>query len=394
MTQKTSLGGYSLAFYLALLSNFLFFSSMHLLITPLPLYIEEIGGQATEVGLATGSFAIAAIIARPYMGRLADTWGRKPTLLVGATVFILGPLSYILARSVGLLLVARMFHGIGIAAFTTAYFALVADVTPPSRWGEALGLAGVAPSVAIILATPLGTNLTGRVGSSVIFVVAAALALLSLIVALPLREPEKASTAAYAENPKALGLLSVVRLRGVWAPSLATLTVGLTYGAVLSFLPLFAQERALGNVGFFFTASGIATILARLLLGRFSDRVGRVSVILPMLMVLGLSAAGLNWAHDLGILVLMAFTYGLGFGGARVGLDALVVDSVPARARGTALGILYFCFDSGIGVGSAVLGILADLTGYGSLYLLLGVICLLITAIFAVAMRKQPAIVM
>ncbi len=381
--------GYPLTFHLALLASFLFFSSMHLLLTPLPLYIEEIGGQASEVGLAMGSFAIAAIIARPYMGRLVDTWGRKPTMLIGAIMFILGPLSYGLAPSVPLLLAARMFHGIGIAAFTTAYFALIVDLTPPSRWGEALGVAGVAPAASLILASPLGTSLTGRVSFHLIFVGAALLAFLSLVMILALREPGILSAASHLENPETGGLLHVIRSRGVWAGSFATLTVGLTYGAVYSFLPLFAQDRGLGNVGFFFTASGIVVIGTRFLLGPVSDKIGRVPVILPMFIVLAASIAGLNWTYGFAMLLVVALMNGLGFAGARVGLDTLVVDSTPSRARGTALAILYTSFDTGIGAGSVLIGTFASITGYGNMYLLVSAVCVLTTLVFAVVMRRD-----
>ena len=388
MKQRTPHGGYPVTFYLAFLASFLFFSSMHLLITPLPLYIEEMGGQPSDVGLAMGSFAIAAIIARPYMGRLADTWGRKPTLVVGAIMFVLGPLSYTIAQSVPLLLAARMFHGVGIAAFTTAYFALVVDLTPASRWGEALGVAGVAPSVSMILASPIGTSLTGWVSFPLIFIGAALVALSSVVIILPLQEPEKVSAAAHSENPRGQGLLNVVRLRGVWAASLATLAVGLTHGAVYSFLPLFAQDRGLGNVGFFFTASGIMVILTRFLLGRVSDKVGRVPVILPMFIILAISMAGLNWTYGFAMLLAMALINGLGFGGTRVGLDTLVVDSAPGSARATALGVLYICFDSGIGAGSVLIGTLANFTGYGNMYLLVGVACVLTMVLFAAVMQR------
>ena len=80
-------GGFSPSFYLAFVACFLFFSSAHLLITPLPLYVQELGGGATQVGLAQTTFAISALAIRPYMGRLIDTRGRKPALLVGAAIF-------------------------------------------------------------------------------------------------------------------------------------------------------------------------------------------------------------------------------------------------------------------------------------------------------------------
>ncbi len=388
MNQLALPGRYAPAFYLALLASFLFFFSMQLLISPLPLYIESIGGQASDVGLAMGSFAIAAIVSRPYMGRLVDSWGRRPMMLIGAVMFIVAPLSYALVQSIGYLLAARMFHGIGIAAFTTAYYALIADLTPASRWGEALGLGGAAPVVSTILASPAGTSLTGRMSFHLIFVTAASVAFCSLIVIMSLQEPRRASVAPHLESVNRKGLLQVVRLRGVWAASLATLAVGLTYGATYSFLPLFARDRALGNVGFFFTVSGIVIILTRLFLGPVSDKIGRVPIILPMFIVLAISVAGLNWTYGFFMLILMALINGLGFGGTRVGLDALVVDSAPQRARGTALGILYICFDTGIGAGSVIVGALAKSTGYGSMYLLVGAVCVLVLVIFGAAVRS------
>jgi MFS family permease len=391
MRQRTLPGAYPLTFYLAFLADVLFFSSMHLLITPLPLYVEEIGGGDADVGLATTTFALAAIATRPFMGRLVDTWGRKPILLIGAGAFTLAPLSYMLVRSVPALLAARMFHGLGIAAFTTAYFALVADVTPRVRWGAAIGAAGIAPSISLILASPLGTGLIQRTSFRTVFLVAALAALLSFVISLMIQEPHTQSTAYQTTNPTSPGLLDIVRLRGVLVPSLATVTLGLSYGAIFTFLPLFGRDRSLGNVGFFFSASGIAIMLSRAFAGRLSDKVGRTAIIIPMFLVLAISTAGLNWTYGLAMLIVMAIAFGIGFGGTRVGVDTMVVDSAPPRARGTALGLLYLCLDSGVAIGGMVMGVLAELAGYGEAYVLLAVACILTALLFGLAMRKREA---
>ena len=54
--------------------------------------------------------------------------------------------------------------------------------------------------------------------------------------------------------------------------------------------------------------------------------------------------------------------------------------------------MLYFCFDSGIAMGGMLIGVLASLLGYGSVYLLLGAICLLTMALFAAVMRKSTTV--
>jgi MFS family permease len=381
-------GGYSPSFYLAFLACFLFFSSVHLIITPLPLYIQQMGGGATQVGLAQTSFAISSLIVRPYMGRLTDTRGRKPALLLGATVFVLAPLCYTQVRTLPALHLARLFHGIGIAAFTTAFYTLLADITPPSRWGAAMGLGGIAPSFAMVLASPAGTTLLQHTSFTVVFLAASLIGLGSLVVALAIAEPRHQVSPSPTGDSTTVGLLDVARMPRVVAPSLAMLTVGLTYGTLYAFLPLFVVDRDLGNAGLFFTALSLALVPARSTLGRLSDRVGRLPVVLPMFGILALSVVGLNWAYSFGTLIAMAVLLGIGFGGSRVGLETIVVDTAPALVRGRALSLIYFCFDLGIGVAGLAIGAVADLAGYGQAYLLVGAACLLTALLFGAVMRK------
>ncbi|MDH4208986.1 MAG: MFS transporter [Anaerolineae bacterium] len=380
--------GYGRTFYLGFLSCLLFFSSMHLLITPLPLYIESIGGGPADVGLAGATFAIVALIVRPYLGRLVDTRGRKIALLIGAAIFAIGPLLYLAAGSLAVFQVARMFHGIGIAAFTSAYYALIADVTPPSRWGEALGLAGSAPFLSMIIASPLGTSLLEHTSFDLVFVLAAVLGLASLVAVLPIREPTRQTVTRGPQNPGPTSLRDLVRLREVMAPSLVTLALGIGYGAIISFLPLFARDRELGNVGFFFAIMSILSIVSRALAGGLSDRFGRLPVILPMLGVAAFSLLGLNWTYAFATLLLMGALQGIGFGGARVALETMVVDNAPTEVRGTALSLLYFCLDLGIAVSGLAIGAVAALWGYGEGYLIVGAVCALTLLLFAVVMRR------
>jgi MFS family permease len=380
--------GYGPTFYLGFLSCLLFFSSMHLLITPLPLYIESIGGGPTDVGLAGATFALVALIIRPYVGRLVDTKGRKIALLIGAAIYTIGPLLYLFTDSLALFQAARMFHGIGIAAFTSAYYALIADVTPPSRWGEALGLAGSAPFLSMIIASPLGTGLLEHTSFDIVFILAAVLGLASLVALLPVREPARQTTTRRPQDPGPTSLRDLMRLREVMAPSLVTLALGVGYGAIISFLPLFARDRELGNVGFFFTIMSVMSIVSRSLAGGLSDRFGRLRVILPMLAVTAFSLLGLNWTYAFGMLLLMGALQGIGFGGSRVALETMVVDNAPAEVRGTALSLLYFCLDLGIAVSGLAIGAVAALRGYGEGYLIVGAVCALTLLLFAVVMRR------
>jgi predicted MFS family arabinose efflux permease len=75
---------------------------------------------------------------------------------------------------------------------------------------------------------------------------------------------------------------------------------------------------------------------------------------------------------------------GLSWGLVRAGLDTAVVDAVPARARGTALGVLYTLFDAGIGLGSFGLGLVAGAQGYAMAFYVAAIWALVILAGYVV----------
>ena len=109
-------------------AGLLFWSSIASLLPTLPLYIEDIGATSQQIGIVMGSFAIGMLIFRPWCSNLADRRGRKIVLLIGMSAAAIAPLGYIFATSIMPLMVLRAFHGISIAAFGTAYIALVGDL--------------------------------------------------------------------------------------------------------------------------------------------------------------------------------------------------------------------------------------------------------------------------
>jgi MFS family permease len=381
--QKWNLAGYSVSFFLAMLNNFLFFASMHLLRIPLPLYVERIGGDPSQVGLVMGIFAVAATLARPYVGRLVDRLGGKPSLLIGSLIFAISPLLYIISRSVPALLVARFIYGFGISATTTAYITIVAALAPAGRRGEAIGLSAAAMPVALVTAPAIGASLLESWGFVPLFILSASVAALSLLTAFFIVEPRSTDRNDPSDEEGEGAFFPVIRLRSVWVPSLAMGVMAVTYGTILTFLPLFALQQGIDNPGLFFTAYGLTLIAAQVLAGRVSDWVGRFRVIVPAMVLLALAFPVLASVQSLPLLLGVAVLYGLGFGGARVNLNALMVDNVPDTIRGMAMSIAYGSFDLGVGLGSYLLGWVAQIWGYQVMYGVVGVVCLVGVVVFA-----------
>jgi MFS family permease len=353
-------GRYPLSFYLALVANFFFFAGFQWTFATLPGYIQDLGGGAAEIGLAYGLFSLSAVLARPAIGWLVDRLGRKPVLLAGAAMFALSPALYALFHSLWAFLGVRIFHGVGIAAFTTAYTAFVADLASPGRRGEAIGLSGVTNNLGMLFTPALGVLVVARWGYAAHFVIAAGITLVSLLLLLPTREPEHITVVRSDHS----SLWTVARLRPVWVAAFGITGLAVAYGAVLGFLAPFAAERGLYATGGYFSAFALTMITSQSSAGWLSDRVGRRAVAVPGLAIVMLAMVGLSMAGtDTGLLAAGAL-FGLSWGLARAGIDTAVVDAVVPDMRGSAIGFLYTCFDMGVGMGSFGLGVIAQAGGY------------------------------
>jgi len=350
-------------------ATLLLFFSFQALFPILPLYIVLIGGSSADNGLATWVFALAALLMRPLAGALADRWGRKPVLVVGAVLFGSGPLLHTVASSVPLLLVVRAIHGVGMAFFSTAYQAFIADLLPPDRYGEGLGLANVASTIPMVVAPLFGEWMVRGFDFRASFAAFSAVGGVGMLVtlALPGRGHGGHTSTSQVHSEQA-GLREVLRQPGMRAGALGMALLGLPFGAFLVFLPLLADARGLGGTGLIFAAYALVTSLMQPAGGRAADRWGIRRTVLVGLALAGLAMGGLAAVTGRWALVGLAMLFGAGAGAAQAGLSACVQGSADAALRGSAAAVQYTSFDSMVGFGSLGLGFLAAAAGYGAMY--------------------------
>ena len=363
-------------FILTSLSTLTIFTSFYFLLVTLPIYILKLGGSESEIGLIIGVFTISAVLLRPFIGRELDRRGRKKILLAGSLVFLLSMLLYNYTTSVTALLLLRVFHGLGWGAATTAGSTLIADIAPPSRRGEAMGVFGMAANVAMAFGPALSIILLGASDFPTLFAVGASIALVSLLLVLPISE----TIVVHPKTP----LFSKEAL----FPSAMMFIVSLTYGSIVSFLALFARNQGIANPGIFFSVFAITLIIVRALAGRLSDIKGRNFVIVPGMVIITAGLWALSTASTLSVFLISAFLYGMGFGFVHPALMALLVDRVTEKTRGAAMGTFTAAFDLGIGTGSIVLGIVLQFYGFSVLYILGGTI-VLIGAVFFMFVNRN-----
>ncbi len=355
---------FSRNFVLTSLSTFTLFTSFYFLLITLPIYIEKIGGTESEIGLILGVFTISAVLLRPFIGKEVDRRGRKIILVSGIIIFLISMLLYDYTKNVTSLLLLRVLHGIGWGAATTAATTLIADIAPPKRRGEAMGVFGMASNVAMAIGPALSMILLQKYDFPILFSISAGISLLSLLLVLPISE----TMVVHPRTP----LFS----REALFPSALMFIISLTYGSIVSFLSLFAQKQGISNPGIFFTVFAVTLILVRALAGKLSDIKGRKFVIIPGMVLIAAGLGVLSTASALDSFLVAALLYGIGFGLVHPSLMALLVDMVGDEGRGAAMGTFTAAFDLGIGTGSILLGLVLQYFDFQVMYALSGLIAL------------------
>jgi MFS family permease len=340
-----------------------FYLSFYFILPVMPLYVASLGGTSSQIGLIIGLFATMAMLMRPPSGWLIDSRGTRPILLIGMAVFLLASLGYIAARTVEPILALRLFHGIGMGLFPTAATVVIAELAPPTRRGEAMGWFGITNSIGLVVGPVLGPWIAAQLGFPVLFLLAAGVAGLGfacifLVPAGP--RPMRAS-----RPPRPGDFFS----RAAVLPSFILLLLYIPYGTVVAFIPLVAKMRGLENPGLFYMVFAVAMLLVRAKAGEISDRRGRATVILPGMILTGVSFLVLGVTSGPAGMLTGAAILGLGFGSAQPALMAFTTDRVAPEERGKAMGTFYTAWELGIASGAAGAGWLLNVTGFETLFL-------------------------
>lgn len=77
---------WTLSFVFVVISNALLFMIFEMLLPTLPLFVTEIGGGASQVGLVTDIFTLSAMLTRPFAGLLASKMDKKFLLIFGILI--------------------------------------------------------------------------------------------------------------------------------------------------------------------------------------------------------------------------------------------------------------------------------------------------------------------
>ncbi len=375
------------AFSLLCLAQFLGYSQYFILQPTFPLYITSLGGTPFQVGIVLSCFAVTSVLFRPFIGLWADRWSETGVLTSGLIV-LAASLALCFAPFVEATMLANGLRGIGWAGLNTGGYSLLALSAPPSRRGEASGYySGVQsgptillPAVALwIIDAPFG-------GFDGVFAVAVLLAGVGAGVGVLLgrHAPRGHRQVPFEISTSWRRDIFNIMERDIILASLLLFCFHVSLPAVASFIVLYALELGIPSIGWFYIVSGATSALARPVLGRVSDQIGRSQSLAAGFIMQTVALCMLALATNLAWLLISGALFMTGTAIGTATTLAVAVERAQPERRGRAMATFSLAFPLSGGLGALISGSAVELVGYSWMYLIaagIGALGLALTAI-------------
>lgn len=375
---KTKLSPFLL---LCIMGGLAIFSSTMAKSPALPLFIRSLGVPLSTVGYIAAASTIVGIVVSLPAGMLSDIIGRRRVMLIAAVVFATAPFLYLLVAAPWQLVLVRVYHGLATAILGPVALAAVADTFDKNR-GERMGWYSSATMIGRFLAPTVGGFLIFGENFHWVYLADGFAGVLAFVAVVRLPIASAASESwreAFGQQRARYGqeIRSVLRNLRILATSGVEAVQYFAFGAVETFMPLHLQDLgySAGKIGLLLTAQILAATLTKPVMGRLSDRYGRLPMIVSGLILSGIATGTMVLSSDYFVILVLMALFGLGLATVTASTAALVADLSPSQGRGGALGILSSIMDIGQASGPIVTGILVSaysyLVAFGSVGVLL-----------------------
>lgn len=337
--------------------------SMYLLTSVVPLYLAANGAGGIGAGLSTAAMMFSAVAVELVVPRMLARWGYRVVLGLGLVLLGAPALVLLGTASLPVVLAVCVVRGAGLAILVVGAVALVADLTPATRRGEALGVYGVAVGIPAVIGLPLGVYLTHVVGFAALFVLAAVASLAGLVALIGL--PAKGG--AEEQHVRVLG---GVRRSGLLMPSLVFAAITVAAGISVTFLPLAVAAGKQSVVATALLLQAAAAPLARWVAGRYADRVGPARLLAPALVLAAAGAGSLVFLPSPVAILIGSTCFGIGFGAAQNLTLTLMYNCVDRSRYGQVSALWNLAYDGGWGLGALTFGAVVAGLGYPTAFAL------------------------
>jgi len=354
-------------FILILIGNALLFMVYNMQVPVLPLYGKKLGLTPGQIGIFVGAIMFAALVTRLFVPWFSNQFSKKVLLMVGIFLYLLAAVGYPLLGSFGLLVLLRLFNGLGHGLTTTYFATSAADELPHQKIGEGMGYFGIGTMVTASLAPLLALAVVQHYSFQAFFLTCIGILAAALVAILgTTTKPRRVQATVKAPifDRQFLPQCGLVFI------------LGILMSGVMTFTPIYAQLRHLTAISGFFFVAAIAGVVIRPIVGRTFDQRGprlilMISTGLLLMGVILIAVVTSNW-----LLIVAGIFYGVADGAIYPTLQAWLFKVTTLDNRDTATGMFLNAYDLGMGLGAVSLGWLVEGVTYQGMFWVLALVAL------------------
>jgi len=313
----------------------------------LPLFarrFESFGAGVSAFGISSIAYALTSAIAAPFIGSLADRFGRRPIILLSLLACVLVFSGYLFAISAWMLILLRGLAGLFTAGLVPAIISNVGDLAVENRRAQWIGIVNGGTSIGWVVGPFVGGLLYDSFGHILPFAVSIVLEFAALLLAL-FFIPETHIPSTQVSR------LPLPRMRGLQAASampVFVLSMLISFGVMFAwafiepeFMFYLYDDLAWtsSQLGLAIGAYGLAVMCGEFAFGRLSDRLGRKPVLLLGLKLFSAQFVGLVMFRDITWITASFILAGLGNALYDPALCALLLDITPPESIARIMGL-------------------------------------------------------
>lgn len=349
------------------------------------------GASEALIGLAIGIYGLAQAVFQIPFGLLSDRIGRKPLIVGGLLIFVLGSVIAALTTSIWGVILGRALQGSG--AIAAAVMALLSDLTREQNRTKAMAFIGISFGITFAIAMVLGPVITHAFGLNALFWMIALLATAGIVITL-LVVPSSDSHVLNRESGMVKGSFRDV----LSTPRLVKLNFGILCLHILlmsSFVALPGQFEQAGfpaadhwKVYLITMLIAFASVIPFIIYAEVKRQMKRVFIFCVALMLIAEVILWLAGSH-FWTLVIGVQLFFIGFNLMEAILPSLVSKESPPGYRGTAMGLYSTSQFIGVAIGGSMGGWVFGHFGAGNVFLI-GAVLSIIWLLVSLTMQEPP----
>ncbi|SFF21282.1 Predicted arabinose efflux permease, MFS family [Paenibacillus algorifonticola] len=374
-------GALSWPFMRLYILTLLYFSANSILNVIIPLKGESLGATNTTIGIIMGAYLFTTMFFRPWAGKMIQKHG---PIRVLRTILIINGFALILYTFTGLegYFVARMLQGVCTAFFSMALQLGIIDALPEKDRSQGISMYSLCASMPGIIGPLLALGIWQAGNMNAFTVAMIAIAILTGVVGYSAKmdkqaaEPVSGQTGQGAKMSESFGQL--VKNPHLFKCSVLMLVASLVFGAVTTFIPLYAAQIEGGNAAIYLMLQAGAVVVARFVLRKKipSDGKWHSSFVMAIMLMLAVAALCVSFSVMGGAVFFYAGAGLMGIAQALLypTLTTYLTFVLPQLNRNVLIGLFIATADLGVSLGGVIMGPVADIFTYSVMYMICAIL--------------------